>query len=472
MGLEATGLARDPRVAATSFLDNALSPIAQSPRSMMAPGPIRAPGLANNANGASAGFGGGGALSNAGGEWATLDALNPAIASAASQTGVPANLIKAMLAREGGFGKDKWVNSDIRPGDSVYAFNGIFKSTADSYGIDFNRMTQDDSYAVWAMGRVLQGIKQNNPTLTSWDDVAGYYFAGPNYNNPNWGDETGQNTVQNYKYGNSGVITRWHQLDGSTGSTTGGFGDGGAGSSIVDEAKQYTGVPYIWGHIPGASEDPWKTGWDCSGFTKFLSDKYGDGSLPAGSHQQYADTVAEGLLVSDPNQLQARGPRFLRHWRRLRQQHQPRFPRRHVHRGRTVHPGCQPQRRNHHQQSLRLHKPIRLSRRTEDGVVRRHGWRKHDEREPWSAGLASMAQITRRTPWTTPALHSPCRHDRRYRTLPDRSKAGRGIGTRRFPVARSTTNCSRSSRPGSRLAPRRTPIWVTARGVAALTGAI
>jgi cell wall-associated NlpC family hydrolase len=309
MGLEATGLARDPRVAATSFLDNALSPIAQSPRSMMAPGPIRAPGLANSATGASAGFGGGGALSNAGGEWATLDALNPAIASAASQTGVPANLIKAMLAREGSFGKDKYAADVGRTWnggvDHVYAFNGIFQSTADSYGIDWNRMQNDDSYAVWAMGRVLQGIKQNNPTLTSWDDVAGYYFAGPNYNNPNWGDETGQNTVQNYKYGNSGVITRWHQLDGSTGSTTGGFGDGGAGSSIVDEAKQYTGVPYIWGHIPGASEDPWKTGWDCSGFTKFLSDKYGDGSLPAGSHQQYADTVAKGLLVSDPNQLQA-----------------------------------------------------------------------------------------------------------------------------------------------------------------------
>lgn len=313
LAMAAAPIAPTPLPGSTMMTDPGMgvSPIMPPMRSLLDTqvGPIRSPvrpvspGL-NTTPGGTGGFAGSGALSTLGGEWSTLDSLNPAIASAASQTGVPPNLIKAMLAREGGFGKDKWVNSNIRPGDSVYAFNGIFKSTADSYGIDFNRMTQDDGYAVWAMGRVLQGIKQNNPQLTSWDDVAGYYFAGPNYNNPNWGDETGTNTVQNYKYGNTGVITRWHQLDGNTGSTGGGFGDGGTGNSIVEEAKQYVGVPYIWGSLPGANDDPWQTGWDCSAFVNYLDDKYGSNELPAGSHYQYQDSVNKGLINTDPSQMQ------------------------------------------------------------------------------------------------------------------------------------------------------------------------
>jgi hypothetical protein len=40
-----------------------------------------------------------------------------------------------------------------------------------------------------------------------------YYFAGPSWNNPNWGGETGVNTVYNDKYGPSGVITRMKFLD-------------------------------------------------------------------------------------------------------------------------------------------------------------------------------------------------------------------------------------------------------------------
>jgi murein DD-endopeptidase MepM/ murein hydrolase activator NlpD len=164
-------------------------------------------------------------VSNAGGEWATLDGMNSYLEAAAQNTGIPPNLIKAMLAREGSFGKDKYVTdvgrrkADGTP-DRIFAFNGIFESTAASYGIDFNRMTQDDSYAVWAMGRVLQGIKENNPNLGSWDNVAAYYFAGPNWNNPNWTDEVG-NTVDSYKYHPvGGVITRMKYLDSLGGGST------------------------------------------------------------------------------------------------------------------------------------------------------------------------------------------------------------------------------------------------------------
>jgi murein DD-endopeptidase MepM/ murein hydrolase activator NlpD len=191
--------------------------------------------------------GGGGGLSAVGGEWSTLDGMNDFIAQAATSTGVPPNLIKAMLAREGAFGTDKNVVG-LR-GEHVYAFNGIFESTAASYGIDFNRMVQDDAYAVWAMGRVLQGIKENNPELGTWDNVAKYYFAGPNWNNPNWGDETGENTVENYAYGPTGVITRMNYLN-SLGGGTGGGGWSGDWSNFGPGAAVYD-----WGEFNTPSDN-------------------------------------------------------------------------------------------------------------------------------------------------------------------------------------------------------------------------
>lgn len=161
----------------------------------------------------------GGGVSNAGGEWSTLDGMNAYISDAAMKTGVPPNLIKAMLAREGAFGTDKHVVG-LR-GEQVYAFNGIFRSTAESYGIDFDKMTQDDAYAVWAMGKVLSEIKKNNG-LATWDDTAKYYFSGPNWQNDNWSDEVG-NTVGDYAYGPTGVVTRWKYLDSLSGGSSGGW---------------------------------------------------------------------------------------------------------------------------------------------------------------------------------------------------------------------------------------------------------
>lgn len=257
-------------------------------------------------------FGGGwetGTVSNMGGEWATLDGMNSYIQNAAQQTGVPANLIKAMLAREGSFGKDKYVTDvgrrkpDGTP-DNIYAFNGIYESTAESYGIDFNRMVQDDAYAVWAMGRVLQGVKENNPFLQSWDDAAAYYFAGPNWDNPTWRDEVG-NTVDSYKYHpQGGVITRWKMLDQAAGDMpTYRWTDTPLGNNrAVQEAMRYVGSAYVWGGIPGKG-DPGGN-WDCSGMVYWMDQNYGSGEIPMGSHYQYQWAQNTGRLTMDVNSLQ------------------------------------------------------------------------------------------------------------------------------------------------------------------------
>ena len=91
---------------------------------------------------------------------------------------------------------------------------------------------------------------------------------------------------------------------GSTQPINGMWGGNPTGNAYVEAALQYQGVAYVWGAIPGANQNPWQTGWDCSGFTYFMNQKYGDGSLPMGSHYQYDYAVRTGKLFTNLNALQ------------------------------------------------------------------------------------------------------------------------------------------------------------------------
>jgi cell wall-associated NlpC family hydrolase len=73
----------------------------------------------------------------------------------------------------------------------------------------------------------------------------------------------------------------------------------------LQEAMSFVGTPYVWGSIPGQRDDPRQTGWDCSGMTYWMNQKYGDGSIPMGSHYQYDYALRTGKLFQDVSQLQA-----------------------------------------------------------------------------------------------------------------------------------------------------------------------
>lgn len=75
--------------------------------------------------------------------------------------------------------------------------------------------------------------------------------------------------------------------------------------SIVSESQQFVGVAYNWGALPNAGDDPWSTGWDCSGFTQYLDSQYGNGNVPYGSHYQYQAAAEQGILKTDQSNLQA-----------------------------------------------------------------------------------------------------------------------------------------------------------------------
>jgi cell wall-associated NlpC family hydrolase len=90
-----------------------------------------------------------------------------------------------------------------------------------------------------------------------------------------------------------------------TGSTDATLGDGAqgtsAGQSVVNEAKKYLGIPYVWG-----GTNP-KTGLDCSGLVQLVYHNLGI-DLPRVSYQQArAGTAVPSLAQAKPGDLLAFG---------------------------------------------------------------------------------------------------------------------------------------------------------------------
>jgi peptidoglycan DL-endopeptidase CwlO len=74
-----------------------------------------------------------------------------------------------------------------------------------------------------------------------------------------------------------------------------------AGQAVVDEAKKYLGVPYVWG-----GTNP-KTGLDCSGLVQLVYSKFGV-DLPRVSYQQArAGTAVPSLAQAKPGDILAFG---------------------------------------------------------------------------------------------------------------------------------------------------------------------
>ena len=84
-----------------------------------------------------------------------------------------------------------------------------------------------------------------------------------------------------------------------TGAATPGTSSGG--QAVVDEAKKYLGVPYVWGGTNPA------TGLDCSGLVQHVYEKFGV-DLPRVSYQQAtAGTPVASLAEAQPGDILAFG---------------------------------------------------------------------------------------------------------------------------------------------------------------------
>jgi cell wall-associated NlpC family hydrolase len=223
-----------------------------------------------------------------GGDWAGVDQWNAQIQSAASATGVDANLIKAVMKLEsngdpnaagasGVWGPmqvnaNAWGNGPWMTDPSANILKGaqILKSNLDQYGGD-TRMAL----------RAYHGFGSDGYTTDQ-----------------QYADVVLGNLTQLQSARNSGL---------STTTPTGAVGaNNPAGLSVLNIALSYVGkAPYIWGSIPGKGANPAQTGWDCSGMTYWLDQNYGNGQLPMGSHYQYQYAQQSGKLFTNTGQLQA-----------------------------------------------------------------------------------------------------------------------------------------------------------------------
>jgi hypothetical protein len=237
-----------------------------------------------------------GAPGSLGGDWAGVDKWNSAVSSAAAKWGVDPNRLKAHMKIESD-GNPNAVQNNPTYGNTYGLMQinpAIWDATLKANGI--NMFTPEGN--IEAAAFILQ---DNYKRYGDWDKASSAFFVG----NPNW---VGADTVNGTTGGGyRGTLnTYMQQLSAAGGGSTYGQVGGGTGnaSSVIQTATSFVGkVPYVWGGIPGKGQTP--TGWDCSGFTYWLDQNYGSGTLARGSHYQYQQAVNEGRLKRDPSQLQA-----------------------------------------------------------------------------------------------------------------------------------------------------------------------
>ena len=219
-----------------------------------------------------------------GGDWAGVDQWDAQIQSAAQQTGLDPDQIKAVMK----------VESDGNPGaQGSPGVGGLMQVNSSVWG---NGPWQTDNAA-----NILKGAQ----ILKSYMDQNGGNFSEALRGYHGYGFD-GNTTDQQYS---DAVVGYYNQLkSGATAPTTtpqGAVGDNPAGLSVLNVALSYVGnAPYIWGAIPGKGDNPDVTGWDCSGMTYWLDQNYGNGQLPMGSHYQYQYAQQTGQLNTNLNALQ------------------------------------------------------------------------------------------------------------------------------------------------------------------------
>lgn len=231
-------------------------------------------------------------VGNIGGDWGQVDQWNGAINAAASKWGVDPARLKAHMRIESG-GNPNAVQHNPTYGDTYGLMQinpAYWDATLKANGINMYTPEGNIEGAAFILA-------DNYKRYGDWDKASSAFFVG----NPDWlgadtvngtTGQTYQQTLNTYIQQAGGGLTANQQFRNAYQSPQGAQ----TANSVLNAAKQYVGVSYVWGSIPNKGQNPWDTGWDCSGFTRWLDQTYGTGQLPAGSHYQYAWAQQNGNL--------------------------------------------------------------------------------------------------------------------------------------------------------------------------------
>lgn len=179
-----------------------------------------------------------GGMASLGGDWAGVDQWNAAVAQAAAATGVPANLIKAVMKLESN-GQNLGPNPAGAQGPMQVV--GRFWN---SLGYDLSDPRQN----IMAGATIL---KQMYDTMGDWEGAVRAYFAGPGGAYTGNQDMYGTNPATYW-----GVVNRnWQQLNAAGGAPAAGPNPGGAGASF--QAMFGTSAVPSWGEFNAESSLPY-----------------------------------------------------------------------------------------------------------------------------------------------------------------------------------------------------------------------
>jgi murein DD-endopeptidase MepM/ murein hydrolase activator NlpD len=180
----------------------------------------------------------GSGLTSLGGDWANVDRWDSVIAAASAKTGVPANLIKAVMKLESN-GENLGPNSSTAVGPMQ-----VTTSNWSNLGYDLFNPEQN----IFAGATIL---KQMYDTMGDWEGATRAYFAGPGGAYTGNQDSFGTNPNTYW----STVNSNWQALDAAGGSfsgNSGGFGGGMTSGNVMSLFGQGASV-HDWGEFAAPS---------------------------------------------------------------------------------------------------------------------------------------------------------------------------------------------------------------------------
>lgn len=212
--------------------------------------------------------GGGGNVSQdpsfAGGNFNKDPAVFGEIEEAAQKYGIPANLLKVMIAREssGNWGPTE-AGTDNRSfvylpsrGQRIVGYTGILESTAEAWGYNFDELIGNRALQIDAMANGLSRLYSQYGDQYGWDGVISVYYSGDPTQNYTPPDSVQHGTTRDYV---ADIKSWWKGQDDWTranGGTVGGTATGGLSTpntpewqpinqwdNFVGEAARQYGVP-------------------------------------------------------------------------------------------------------------------------------------------------------------------------------------------------------------------------------------
>lgn len=152
------------------------------------------------ATGGSVGTGGNVSKNPDFGQFAKTPEVYAEIEAAANKYGVPANLLKAMIAREssGDWAANSHATYLASRGQRIVGYTGIVEDTAKSWGYDFNALIGNRALQIDAMANGLNRLYSQVGGQYGWDGVIATYYSGDPTGLSTPGDSIQYGTTKQY----------------------------------------------------------------------------------------------------------------------------------------------------------------------------------------------------------------------------------------------------------------------------------